>query len=626
MAVAADSGAPAAPVREPGDFARHPSTGAPYVNHPTDVTKAGQPKRVMYGRPSSFGTALDNPFNLVKWKERQLLIGVCELMVANKGEIDIHPEDRDQLDGLAARCHEAAGSSAAADRGTHIHLLLERVDRDQRDDALVEAGVALGIPAALQRRIVEQWQAFREQLGVTAIAVEMAVVNDGWRLAGTLDRLDVPERDILTGFGILDAGVPFIGDIKTGGLTLGNDGQPNWWTKYPVQLAAYADGVPYDVDTDVRGEWSPAPPNRQVALIYHYDLARAIGGEVVDWQAIPVSLDAGREGGDVCRVAADFGKRRDLFAMPAPQIAAPGDTASVVQPAAGPELPPADHPSVEAQGPAATFPAGVICARGRCSKCKRTVNLIGHQCGPTAETVVPDVIAAQAAKRGAATNDSSTREDVGPTSPAPSGKSRAEGVAESADGGPVVVPSPDRHAALLARYQQLSDADKRRYMAIKPADTDDLDAVEAALDQVDPFAHVAPLSQFESTPAPAVDQQLDEGGKVPDADKAALDVAFHALTPTARQIAARIAGEALAADRPISVTQMPTVRRWRIARAVISWASAGHTHDELWCAAVVIASPEQVADDELTLGALLGGFTLEQAQGLYDALDQLVAA
>lgn len=61
-------------------------------------------------------------------------------------------------------------------------------------------------------------------------------------------------------------------------------------------------------------------PNPHIALIYHYDLARALAGEVVDWQAIPVNVDAGREGGDLCRAAADFAKRRDLFAMPAPTI------------------------------------------------------------------------------------------------------------------------------------------------------------------------------------------------------------------------------------------------------------------------------------------------------------------
>lgn len=116
------------PVKKVGDFVRHPTTGAPYVNHPTEVTARGVPRRVMYGRPSGFGGALDNPYNLVKWKERQLLIGVAEIGLDG---MTFDPEDRDALDAIAARCHEAAGSSLAADRGTHIHLLLELADRGE---------------------------------------------------------------------------------------------------------------------------------------------------------------------------------------------------------------------------------------------------------------------------------------------------------------------------------------------------------------------------------------------------------------------------------------------------------------------------------------------------------------
>jgi hypothetical protein len=239
----------------PGDFIRHPETGAPYVNHPTDSTKDGRPKRVMYGRPSSFGSALDNPFNLVKWKERQLLIGVSILEDDWESLPRLDPDNRDELDRIAARCHDAAGSHLAADRGTHIHLLCEHHDKGRPIAALFDAGEALGIPLELQEHIVDQWIAFRARLGLTALAVEQTVVNDRWRLAGTLDRLDVSDRDHLTAFGVLEAGVPFVGDIKTGGLTVGNDGQPNYWVKYPVQLAAYVDAVPYDVETDERGEW-----------------------------------------------------------------------------------------------------------------------------------------------------------------------------------------------------------------------------------------------------------------------------------------------------------------------------------------------------------------------------------
>ncbi len=240
------------PVRErkPGDFHRHPTTGAPYVI----VEKDGKRRKVMYGRPSSFGSALDNPYNLLKWKERRLLCGL--LLLLKLGLLEgVDPDDRDKLDALIAYAYDVAETSLAADRGTHVHLLCEWWDKDKTDHLpdLFEAGERLGIPTELQGRILEQWQAFRERLGVTALAVEQTVVNDRWRLAGTLDRLDVTSTPILTAYGILDGA--FVGDIKTGGLTVGSDGQPNWWSKYPIQLAAYVDAVPYDTETDERGEW-----------------------------------------------------------------------------------------------------------------------------------------------------------------------------------------------------------------------------------------------------------------------------------------------------------------------------------------------------------------------------------
>lgn len=328
--------------RLPGDFHRHPTTGAPYVAHPTETNKDGTPCRVMYGRPSSFGSALDNPYNLIRWKERQLVVGISRLSDWSPW---LDPDDRDTLDALVAYAYDAAETHLAADRGTHVHSLLQWTDEHPRpammSPDLLMQGDLLGIPIDLQMQIDSQWVAFRRRLGLTALAVEQTVVNDRWRLAGTLDRLDVADHDILTSFGVIDAGVPFVGDIKTGSLTLGNDGQPNYWVKYPVQLAAYVDAVPYDTDTDERAPLvgdGAVRPHAGIALIYHYDLVRAMAGEVVDWQAIPVNVQAGREGGDLCRAAADFAKRRDLFAMPASVAApAPAPNRAVEQPAQTPE-------------------------------------------------------------------------------------------------------------------------------------------------------------------------------------------------------------------------------------------------------------------------------------------------
>jgi hypothetical protein len=286
--------------RKPGDFDRHPTTGAPYV--------MVDGKRRMYGRPSSFGAPLDNSYNLMKWKERQLLIGVAALE-----PVAIDPADRDELDRYAAACHHAAGSHLAAERGTHAHLLIEHHTNGLDPAELHEAGELLGIPAALQARLVDQWAAFRTVLGVRSLACEMTVVHDRWRLAGTLDNLDHTSAPIETVLGTIDGA--FIGDIKTGSMTLGRDGLPMYWVKYPLQLAAYAGGLPYNTDLNQRYDW-PAIPDQNIALIYHYDMAAALAGEWVDWQAIPVDLQAGVLGGDLVKQTAEFGKRRNLFATP----------------------------------------------------------------------------------------------------------------------------------------------------------------------------------------------------------------------------------------------------------------------------------------------------------------------
>lgn len=96
--------------RRPGDFARHPETGAPYVAHPTEHTKNGwpgnkaqlialcaergiaadvtmrvdairallgpKPCRVQYGRPSGLGKQIENTTNLQKWAERAVALGL----------------------------------------------------------------------------------------------------------------------------------------------------------------------------------------------------------------------------------------------------------------------------------------------------------------------------------------------------------------------------------------------------------------------------------------------------------------------------------------------------------------------------------------------------------------------
>lgn len=354
-------------VRRPGDFRRRGADGPPIV---PSVTKTRQPaglkadliakcvdrgievpdkatvavlKELLgpepadetYGRPSGFGAALDNPHALIKWKERQVALGISMRPTLLDRLHNIDPEqEREVLDGIVAQAHEAAGSSLSADRGTHVHLLTERHDRGETWDDLLPAGKSLGIPAPLQRQVVAKWAAFRQTMQLTALHVEAPVVCDEWRLAGTTDRIDVCAVDIVTPHGhVIKAGTPFVGDVKTSQYRTRGD-QPMYWLTYGPQIAAYADGVPFDVDAEERGEWAK-PIHKSAALIYNFDLTRALDGEVVEWLAIPIDLTVAREGARIAAEAAEFARRDDMFGAPISSASSPeADDAPAALPAA----------------------------------------------------------------------------------------------------------------------------------------------------------------------------------------------------------------------------------------------------------------------------------------------------
>lgn len=311
------------PVRQPGDFARHPTTGAPYVNHPTDLTKKGEPRRVMYGRPSSLGKQIENTTNLQKWAERAVALGAH---LAPELAADLHRLDPDQLtlddadtkqllDRIAVAAKRAAQTHLAADRGTHTHALTE--DADLKGDwlARLEAGQDLGLPHDTQQALVDVWAACIEANGLEILEVERTVVDDRWRQAGTLDRIARLGRDLRfvmpTGEAVtLAAGTVVILDIKTGRIRERN-GVVSYWQSYAVQIASYAQAVPYDVDTDTRGEWG-FDIDQTWALIAHLDVRAALDGEA-SCRLVLVDLDAGRCAGDLCVEARAWERADGVF-------------------------------------------------------------------------------------------------------------------------------------------------------------------------------------------------------------------------------------------------------------------------------------------------------------------------
>jgi hypothetical protein len=102
-----------------------------------------------------------------------------------------------------------------------------------------------------------------------AVVVEQKAVSDAFRTAGTIDRIDRHNGRLVAA------------DIKTAASVER--------LSYACQLVYAAHSVPYDVDTDERGEW-PEPVATDVAHIYHYPLNRRLKGEPVEWTLVEVDI------------------------------------------------------------------------------------------------------------------------------------------------------------------------------------------------------------------------------------------------------------------------------------------------------------------------------------------------
>lgn len=348
---------PPPPERRPGEFARHPRTGAPYVASldatrkrqgnkadlvrqavelglevPDKITVAGlhdllgpEPKLVTYGRPSSLGKRIEDGTALSDWRERRVVLGFGinpELRGRARALVDLELDGdafREAANRLAAEAKEAAGAHLAAERGTHHHGLTEDLDLERDPIARMAAGEELGVPRHVQEALLAAWALMLAEAGLEVLAVEATVVDDEWRLAGTLDRvvrltrdltLTTVDGDVVT----LPAGLVIVLDVKTGKLRLDKAGLVTYWHSYAVQVASYAKSVPYDPDTDRRGEWS-WPIDQRWALIAHLDVLAALETGKAICRLVPVDLEAGRHGGALCCDAKAWERRTDLFGL-----------------------------------------------------------------------------------------------------------------------------------------------------------------------------------------------------------------------------------------------------------------------------------------------------------------------
>ena len=335
-----------------GGFMRA-ANGTPYVTDPTGaLTKTGErkglPKRIAYGSPSSFGKLIENTTNLQKWGERRVVLGVgadltlvAECAALTKLDVD-SDEYKQTADRIVVAAKNAAEASLAADRGTHGHAILEDDDEGRPWLDRAANGELLGIPVEAQHNIVSNWRAMLKETGLEILETEAACVDDVWKLAGTLDntaQLGKALTFVLGGGEIvtIPAGTILVVDKKTGQKRTNQAGAIQYWHGYAIQVASYAQSVPYDTVDEERGTWG-YDISQQHALIAHIDIAAAIDGADTGLVTLVyVDLNAGREhGGRVCAEAKEWAKRNDLFSTELHRIGDPelvnvgGATPSVV--------------------------------------------------------------------------------------------------------------------------------------------------------------------------------------------------------------------------------------------------------------------------------------------------------
>jgi len=583
-------------VKQSGQWRRKGVDGPPYVTDPSgDKVKSGErkglPKLLLYGRPSGRGKIIENTYNLQKWGERMAMWGatLAPDIVLDAGnithEIDT-PEWRQAMDKIAARAKDAAQAMLAAHRGIHIHVLTEEDDEDHRWVNRLLAGEELGISSAAQKALVQAWRRMLAVHGFEILAVEAAVVCDRWRLAGTLDRIVRLARDLqfVTTSGeivTLPAGTVLILDLKTGKMTLDREAI-RYWHSYAIQVAAYALGVPYDVDAETRGSW-PFEVSQDWAIIAHLDVLTAIEEGEARCTLVLCDLQAGITAGDLCMEAVAWGRNDSVFSPPNPEM-----VVAVPVPIAAPQ-PATDDDFDRANG---------------------------EPCRPASS---PE-------------SSSSTEERSTPTTSIPP---------SSGSPGPSTTTSTrDRRQSILARLTALPDAQKARIKAAWPASvpslksshehTDaELDAIEAVIATwTQPRQFERDMATLAETNVTATNPdaehiqakqiQPDEGPLVPDEDVAALRKAFDELDTAEKLWLSIIGNQCAKAGYPVNMGAGPTKRRWSISTAMLHCARIGRPDTDSAAASGAAGergqAPDHIDVHEQTVRALLGVILGEEVQ------------
>lgn len=252
-------------------------------------------KWVRYSRPSSWGSDLDDEAALTLWRIDRAMDGVAAspalaaAVAVKKGSKEGRKELRDKAIALGR-------GEEASDLGTALHAMTVRVE--SADGWIAPEPFAADLAAYLN---------MIDAAGLESVAMELTLVNDAFRAAGTADRLFRCRRGLLAPEGItLPPGTYLMGDIKTGKRM--DYSLPG----YAIQLALYTHAMQYDVITNER---SPLPNDLHMrwGVLIHLPAGQARCE--LTW----VDLDIGLQGAQLVKQVRAWRNRKDFnqpFCLP----------------------------------------------------------------------------------------------------------------------------------------------------------------------------------------------------------------------------------------------------------------------------------------------------------------------
>lgn len=228
------------------------ANGSPLVSNPNDPSKTER-----YRRPSSYGKPLDDENALVEWKLWKAMQGVARSSALQAQVAACKDEDKITKKELRETALDRGAANEKADLGTGLHAMTARIE-DPKD--LFE----------IPDQYVQDLKAYGdelERLGLVSEYIEVHIVNDDFRAAGTADRIYRTTKPLVTPEGeTLPPGTLVLGDIKTG--TKLDFGLP----AYCVQMAIYATGRFYDIHSESRIETPPI--NNRWMLLMHLPVGK----------------------------------------------------------------------------------------------------------------------------------------------------------------------------------------------------------------------------------------------------------------------------------------------------------------------------------------------------------------